>query len=119
MDRAAGAGERYFPATFCLRFARARRSVFFRRLARFLALSLPLLFPIIPNTLPLTSNIKSARRTDSSCGKIKILPRPSLSSLISRFSLRYARPARTRYSAAAPKKMRLTLPLVKLKMMPP
>jgi hypothetical protein len=54
---------------FCLRLASARRSVFFRRLARFLALSRPLLFPIIPNTLPLTSNIKSASRTDSSCGE--------------------------------------------------
>ncbi len=39
-------------------FASARRSVFFRRFARFLALSLPLLCPIIPNTLPLTSNLK-------------------------------------------------------------
>ena len=53
-----GGGPRYFAAFFF--FARARRSVFFRRLARFLALSLPLLFPIIPNTLPLTSNRKSA-----------------------------------------------------------
>lgn len=35
-------------AAFGLRFARARRSVFFRRLARFFALSLPLLFPILP-----------------------------------------------------------------------
>jgi len=34
----------YFAAFFFL--ASARRSVFFRRLARFLALSLPLLFPI-------------------------------------------------------------------------
>src|SRR6266700_307740 len=42
---------RYFPAFFF--FARARRSVFFLRLARFLALSLPLLFPISPNTHPL------------------------------------------------------------------
>jgi hypothetical protein len=50
--------QRCYSAAFFLRFARARRSVFFRRLARFLALSLPLLFPIIPNTLPLTSNIK-------------------------------------------------------------
>jgi hypothetical protein len=33
---------------FCFFLASARRSVFFRRLARFLALSLPLLFPIRP-----------------------------------------------------------------------
>ena len=38
--------QRCYFAAFCLRFASARRSVFFRRLARFLALSLPLLFPI-------------------------------------------------------------------------
>src|SRR6266498_1865051 len=37
--------KRYF-ADFCFFLASARRSVFFRRLARFLALSLPLLFPI-------------------------------------------------------------------------
>src|SRR6266550_8668810 len=41
---------RYFPAVFFL--ASARRSVFFRRLARFLALSLPLLFPIRPQHSP-------------------------------------------------------------------
>jgi hypothetical protein len=40
--------RRYFPALFF--FASARRSVFFRRLARFLALSLPLLFPISSKT---------------------------------------------------------------------
>ena len=45
---------RYF-AGFCLRFARARRSVFLRRLARFLALSLPLLFPISLNLRPLVA----------------------------------------------------------------
>jgi hypothetical protein len=39
---------RYFSA-FCFVLASARRSVFFRRLARFLALSLPLLFPISRN----------------------------------------------------------------------
>ena len=37
--------ERYF-AAFCFFLASARRSVFFRRLARFLALSLPRLCPI-------------------------------------------------------------------------
>jgi len=41
---------RYFPAFVFL--ASARRSVFFRRLARFLALSLPLLFPIRPQHSP-------------------------------------------------------------------
>jgi hypothetical protein len=46
----AGAAARYFPAFFF--FASARRSVFFRRLARFLALSLPLLFPISLKTDP-------------------------------------------------------------------
>ena len=55
--------KRYF-AGFFLFFASARRSVFFRRAARFLTLSLPWLCPIIPNTLcrlHQTSNIKSAR----------------------------------------------------------
>jgi hypothetical protein len=36
-------------------FASARRSVFFRRLARFFALSLPLLFPINVNLRPLVA----------------------------------------------------------------
>jgi hypothetical protein len=44
---------RYFPVFFFL--ASARRSVFFRRLARFLALSLPLLFPITLNLRPLVA----------------------------------------------------------------
>ena len=44
--------RRYFPAFFF--FASARRSVFFRRLARLLALSLPLLFPICTKTHPVT-----------------------------------------------------------------
>jgi hypothetical protein len=43
---------------FFLLLARARRSDFLRRAARFLTLSLPWLCPIIPNTLPLISNIK-------------------------------------------------------------
>ena len=43
----------YFAAFFF--FPRARRSVFFRRLARFLALSLPLLFPISLNLRPLVA----------------------------------------------------------------
>jgi hypothetical protein len=42
---------RYF-AAFCFDLASAMRSVFFRRLARFLALSLPLLFPIKLNLRP-------------------------------------------------------------------
>jgi len=50
-------------SAFGLRFASARRSAFLRRAARFLTLSLPWLCPIIPNTLPLTPNIKSACRT--------------------------------------------------------
>src|SRR5207248_11059177 len=41
---------RYF---FVFFLASARRSVFFRRLARFFALSLPLLFPIILNSVTL------------------------------------------------------------------
>jgi hypothetical protein len=38
--------QRYFADFFVFFFARASRSVFFRRLTRFLALSLPLLCPI-------------------------------------------------------------------------
>ena len=41
----------YFAAAFFF-FASARRSVFFRRFARFLALSLPLLCPINVNFRP-------------------------------------------------------------------
>jgi hypothetical protein len=48
----AGVARRYFAAG-CFLLASARRSVFFRRLARFLALSLPLLFPISFKTRPL------------------------------------------------------------------
>src|SRR6266576_4500277 len=46
--------ERHFAVwrVFCFFFASARRSVFFRRLARLLALSLPLLFPISTKTHP-------------------------------------------------------------------
>src|SRR5439155_5985262 len=66
---AAGRGTSYwlrkgYFAGFFLFFASARRSVFFRRAARFLTLSLPWLCPIIPNTLcrlHQTSNIKSVR----------------------------------------------------------
>jgi len=55
--------RRYFPAFFPWRavascegcFASARRSFFFRRLARFLALSLPLLCPISPDLRPLVA----------------------------------------------------------------
>jgi hypothetical protein len=61
-------------AVFGLRFASARRSAFLRRAARFLTLSLPWLCPIIPNTLPLTSNLKHQKF----------------------FGDRYARPARPR-----------------------
>ena len=57
-----------------MRFASARRSAFLRRAARFLTLSLPWLCPIIPNTLPLTSNLKHQKF----------------------FGDRYARPARPR-----------------------
>jgi hypothetical protein len=46
----AGVARRYFAA--CFPFASARRSIFFRRRARFLALSLPLLFPINLNLHP-------------------------------------------------------------------
>jgi hypothetical protein len=42
----------YF-AAFCFVLASARRSVFFRRLARLLALSLPLLLPISLNLRPI------------------------------------------------------------------
>jgi hypothetical protein len=52
-------------------FASARRSVFFRRLARFLALSLPLLCPIIPNTLPFTSNLKSDETEAGVCVRLE------------------------------------------------
>jgi hypothetical protein len=45
---------RYF-AAFSLRLASARRSIFFRRRARFLTLSLPWLFPISFNTRPLVA----------------------------------------------------------------
>jgi hypothetical protein len=45
---------RYF-AAFCFVLASARRSVFFRRLARLLALSLPLLLPISLNLRPLVA----------------------------------------------------------------
>src|SRR4029077_3020831 len=53
--RAAGAStaaQRYF-AALCFFLASARRSVFFRRLARFLTLSLPWLCPISSKTQPL------------------------------------------------------------------
>ena len=43
--------RRYF-AAFCFFFASARRSVFLRRDARFLTLSLPWLFPIRPQHSP-------------------------------------------------------------------
>ena len=76
-------GKRYFPAFFPWRavasregcFARARRSVFLRHALRFLTLSLPWLCPIIPNTLPLTSNLKHQIRlwTDSPWRTSKIL----------------------------------------------
>src|SRR4030095_11580040 len=47
---------------FCLRFARARRSVFLRRALRFLTLSLPWLFPIRPQHSPTCRAIAIQRR---------------------------------------------------------
>ena len=49
-------------------FASARRSVFFRRRARFLALSLPLLCPIIPNLRPLVSPWQRMQREKRHAG---------------------------------------------------
>jgi hypothetical protein len=51
---------RYFAAFFLL-FASARRSVFLRRAARFLTLSLPWLFPIELNTHPSFAGSKRFR----------------------------------------------------------
>ena len=51
---------RYFAAFFLL-FASARRSVFLRRAARFLTLSLPWLFPIGLNTPPFFAGSKLFR----------------------------------------------------------
>lgn len=59
---------RYLPASFAWRavasregcFALARRSCFFRRLARFLALSLPLLCPISPTFARFWSESKAS-----------------------------------------------------------
>ena len=53
----------YFVGCFFL--ASARRSLFFRRFARFLELSLPLLCPIIPNTLLLSSNLKHQNSSET------------------------------------------------------
>src|SRR2546430_16537006 len=54
---------RYSRAFFFL--ASARRSVFFRRLARFLALSLPLLFPIRPQHSPPCRSVANSKADSS------------------------------------------------------
>src|SRR4029077_10601652 len=52
--------RRYFAAFFLLESA--RRSIFFRRFARFLALSLPWLFPIRPQLSPTCRAVAMRRR---------------------------------------------------------
>jgi len=51
----------YFSAFFLFFFAKARRSVFFRRFARFLALSLPLLCPIRTQPWPAYRDVAMER----------------------------------------------------------
>jgi hypothetical protein len=50
---------RYFVAFFLFAFASASRSVFLRREARFLTLSLPLLFPITAQHSPVLSHFQT------------------------------------------------------------
>jgi hypothetical protein len=69
----AAVAPRYLPAFFLWRavasregcFALARRSFFFRRLARFLALSLPLLCPMSPTFARFSSQSKTSDWDDS------------------------------------------------------
>jgi hypothetical protein len=60
---------RYFVA-FCFVLASARRSVFFRRLARLLALSLPLLLPISPTFARLSRRSNGANGMSDIEGKV-------------------------------------------------
>src|SRR6266567_208106 len=76
---------RYFPAFFFL--ASARRSVFFRRLARFLALSLPLLFPIRPQHSPSCRAVANSQADSSPVQLVLLHPESVLRKPVSEIPL--------------------------------
>ena len=79
--------QRCYFAAFCLRFASARRSVFFRRLARFLALSLPLLFPIRPQYSPSCRAVANSRADSSPVQLVLLRPESVLRKPVSEIPL--------------------------------